>query len=108
MRMLDFGVSPPEVTSVQMYSGPGSGSMMVAASAWDALAAQLSSFAEGYSSVISVLEGDHWAGPAASAMAVAAAPYVRWATTTGAQAEHAAGQARAAAAAFEAAHAAIV
>src|SRR5574337_1534940 len=108
MRMLDFGMSPPEVTSAQMYSGPGSGSMMVAASAWDALAAQLGSFAEGYSSVISTLEGDHWAGPAANAMAAAAAPYVQWATTTGAQAEQAAGKARAAAAAFETAHAAVV
>lgn len=106
--MLDFGAWPPEVTSGQMYSGPGSGSMMVAASAWDGLSAQLASFANGYSSVISGLEGEHWAGPAATAMAAAAAPYVQWATTTGAQAEQAAGQARAAAAAFETAHAAVV
>ncbi|HEU4361601.1 MAG TPA: PPE family protein, partial [Mycobacterium sp.] len=106
--MLDFGAWPPEVTSTQMYSGPGSGSMMVAASAWDGLAAQLGSFANGYSSVISALAGEQWAGPAATAMAAAAAPYVQWATTTGAQAEQAAGQARAAAAAFETAHAAVV
>ncbi|MGH3561153.1 MAG: PPE family protein, partial [Mycobacterium sp.] len=108
MRMLDFGVWPPEVTSAQMYSGPGSGPMMVAAAAWDTLAAQLASFAQGYSSVLASLEGQHWTGPAANAMAAAAAPYVEWATTTAGQAEQVASQARATTAAFETAHATVV
>lgn len=106
--MLDFGVLPPEITSAQMYSGPGSGPLMVAASAWDTLAAHGSSFAQGYSSALSALEGQHWAGPAAAAMAAAAAPYVQWAASTAVKAERAASQLRAAAAAFEAAHAAVV
>lgn len=105
--MLDFGVLPPEVTSTQVYSGPGSGPLMVAASAWDALAAQLISFTQGYSSTISALQGEDWAGPAAAAMADAAAPYAQWAATTGVQAEQTASQLRAAAAAFETAHATI-
>ena len=105
--LLDFGVLPPEVTSTEMYSGPGSGSMMVAASAWDALAAQVSSFGQGYASVIAGLQGESWAGSAAAAMAAAAEPFTQWATATGLQAERAASQLRSAAAAFETAHTAI-
>jgi PPE-repeat protein len=108
MLMLDFGTLPPEVTSARMYAGPGSGPMMAAAAAWDALAVQLDSVSRDYSSVISSLQGENWSGPASVAMADAAAPYAEWATTTGAQAEHAASQARAAAAAYEAAYAATV
>ncbi|UVO12986.1 PPE family protein [Mycobacterium sp. SVM_VP21] len=81
---------------------------MVAASAWDALAAELDSFARGYSSVISALQDEAWTGAAAQAMAAAAAPYAEWAATTAGQAEQAASQARAAAAAYETAHAAVV
>jgi PPE-repeat protein len=81
--------------------------MMAAASAWDTLAGQLSSFARGYSSAVSGLQGQQWAGPAAAAMATAAAPYAQWAASTGVRAEQAASQLRAATAAFETAHAAI-
>jgi|GEM_PF-3455860 len=106
--MFDYAVVPPEITSALVYTGPGSQSLVAAASAWDALAAQLDSYARGYSSVIAGLQGEGWAGPASAAMAAAAAPYAAWATTTGAHAEHAASQARAAAAAYETAHAAVV
>ncbi len=106
--MLDFGALPPEVNSARMYWGPGSGPMMAAASAWDALAAQLDLYAAGYSSALSGLQGENWSGGASIAMAGAAAPYVAWATTTAVQAEQAATQARAAAAAYEAAFAATV
>lgn len=106
--MLDFGLLPPEITSARIYSGPGSEPTMVAASAWDALAAELDSFARGYSAVTSALQDEAWTGPASQAMAAAAAPYAEWATTTAVRAEQAASHARAAAAAFEAAHAAVV
>lgn len=106
--MLDFGILPPEVNSARIYFGPGSGPMMAAASAWDALSWQLDSFAVGYSSTLSELEGHSWSGSSAAAMAAAAAPYVAWATATATLAEQAAGQARAAAAAYEAAFAATV
>jgi PPE-repeat protein len=107
-RMFDFGALPPEVTSAKMYTGPGSGPMMGAAAAWNGLAAELNSFAQGYSSVISALQGESWTGPAATAMAAAATPYAQWAATTAAQAEQAASQARGSAAAYETAHAAVV
>ena len=48
--VLDFGALPPEINSGRMYAGPGSGSMMAAAAAWDGLAAELSSTATGYTS----------------------------------------------------------
>lgn len=106
--MLDFGALPPEINSARMYAGPGSGPMMAAAAAWNAMAGELESFAVGYSSVISGLQGENWSGGASDAMAAAAGPYVTWATTTAAQAEQAASQAQAAAAAYEAAFAATV
>jgi PPE-repeat protein len=91
-----------------MYAGPGSSSLQAAASAWNGLAAELSSAATGYQTVITQLAGDEWLGPASASMAQAAAPYVAWMNTTAAQAEQAAASARAAAAAYEAAHAAVV
>ncbi len=36
---MDFGALPPEINSGRMYSGPGCGSMLAAAAAWDGLAA---------------------------------------------------------------------
>ena len=105
--MLDFGAIPPEINSARMYSGPGSGPMMAAMAAWDALAAQLELYVVGYSSVISDLS-QSWAGGAAMAMAGAAAPYVAWASATMTLAEQSAAQARAAAAAYEMAFAATV
>lgn len=49
---MDFGALPPEVNSVRMYAGPGSAPMVAAASAWNRLAAELSSAATGYETVI--------------------------------------------------------
>ncbi|WP_428339140.1 PPE family protein [Mycobacterium sp.] len=100
----DFGASPPEVNSAKMYAGPGSSSMLFAASAWNGLASELRSQAANYSSIISNLIGEGWQGQASTAMAAAAAPYTAWMKTTAAQAEQTAGQATAAAAAYEAAY----
>jgi PPE-repeat protein len=102
---MDYGTMPPEINSARMYAGPGSGPMLAAASAWDGLSAELSSAASSYTAVISELTEGPWRGPAASSMAAAAAQYVTWVTSAAAQAEQTAGQAQAAAAAFEAAFA---
>ncbi|WP_134427845.1 PPE family protein [Mycobacterium ulcerans] len=99
--MFDFGALPPEINSGRMYTGPGSGPMMAAASAWDTLAAELSSAASGYSSVIAELTSSPWLGPASRSMMSAVAPYVTWLSAAAAQTETAASQARAAAAAYE-------
>jgi PPE-repeat protein len=86
-----------------MYTGPGSGPMMAAASGWDGLAAELGSAATGYTSVIDELTSSPWLGPASRAMMSAVTPYVSWVSAAAAQAEEAASQARAAAAAYESA-----
>ena len=86
--MIDFGVLPPEVNSARMYCGPGSGPMMAVAAAWRAVAAQLEFYASGYSSVLAQLQGHSWSGAASIAMASAATPYIAWATTSAAQADH--------------------
>lgn len=103
--MPDFAALPPEVNSGLMYTGPGSGPMLAAAAAWDALAAELESTAAGYSSVLSGLTGQEWSGPSSAGMATAAAPYVAWLQDTAAQAEQTAAQAKEAAVAYEAAFA---
>ncbi|WIM89481.1 PPE domain-containing protein [Candidatus Mycobacterium wuenschmannii] len=81
---------------------------MAAASAWQAMAGQLESIARGYTAVISGLQGESWSGNASTAMGDAAGPYVAWMATAAAKAEETASQARAAAAAYEAAFAATV
>ncbi|CRH11913.1 PPE family protein [Mycobacterium tuberculosis] len=105
---MDFGALPPEVNSGRMYCGPGSAPMVAAASAWNGLAAELSVAAVGYERVITTLQTEEWLGPASTLMVEAVAPYVAWMRATAIQAEQAASQARAAAAAYETAFAAIV
>jgi PPE-repeat protein len=102
---MDFGAFPPEVNSTRMYAGPGAGSMLAAAAAWDGLAADLHSTESAYGSVISGLAGVSWQGASSASMAAAAAPYMVWMSATAGQAEQVANQARAAASAYEAAFA---
>jgi PPE-repeat protein len=96
-----FELLPPEITSAQIYAGPGSASFMAAAAAWNGVAAEMSSGALGLNQVITQLSGEEWLGPASAAMVSAAQPYLEWMTTTATQAEEAAAQAQSAAAAYE-------
>ncbi|GBE67222.1 PPE family protein [Mycobacterium sp. MFM001] len=98
--VFDFGALPPEINSAKMYAGPGASSMLVAASAWEGLAAELRTQATSYASVVSGLTTEGWRGAASTSMAAAAAPYVAWMNTTAAQAEQTANQVKAAAAAY--------
>lgn len=102
---MDYAALPPEVNSTRMYSGAGATPMTAAATAWNALGAELATTAISYESVISTLTDEEWRGPAAAAMAAAIRPYVAWLNSTAAAAEHAAAQASASAAAYEAAFA---
>jgi PPE-repeat protein len=105
---MDFGALPPEINSGRMYSGPGPGPLLAAAAAWDAVAAELSSTASSYQSVVEGLTIGAWQGPSSASMAAATAPYVAWMSASAVQAEETANQARAAAAAYETAFAATV
>jgi len=103
-----YAAFPPEINSGRMYAGPGSGSMLAAATAWDGLAAELQSTVASYSSVIETLISGPWVGPSSVAMAAAVTPYLSWMQGTAAQAAQASSQATAAASAYETAFAAHV
>jgi PPE-repeat protein len=106
--MLNFGALPPEVNSAKMYAGAGSGSLLAAAAAWNAMAAEMRSAAINYDSVIRSLVSEGWLGPSSAKMSAAIAPYLEWLNTTAVAAEQAGVQASTAAAAYEAAFAATV
>ncbi|HET7073249.1 MAG TPA: PPE family protein [Mycobacterium sp.] len=101
--VLDFAALPPEVNSALMYSGSGSGPMMAAATAWSNLAAELSTTATSWESIVASLTSEQWTGLGSAAAAAASAPYVNWLSTTAAAAEQASAQAASSAAAYEAA-----
>jgi PPE-repeat protein len=105
---MDFSALPPEINSARIYCGPGSGPLLIAAAAWDRLAAELHSSAAAYNSVIAGLTTSGWQGPSSMMMADAIAPYVTWLHHTAAQAEQTSGAARSAAGAYHAAFAATV
>ena len=103
-----FTLFPPEINSALMFAGAGSGPLFMAASAWDALASDLSGAAASFQNVVTGLTDGSWAGPASISMAAAATPYVGWLSAAAGQAETASLQARTAASAFETALAATV
>ncbi|OBI05557.1 hypothetical protein A5679_13305 [Mycobacterium scrofulaceum] len=78
--------------------------MLTAAAAWDVLATQLYAAASAYGLVISDLAA-LWLGPSSIDMETAAAPFVTWISTTADLVEATGTQAKAAAAAYEAAFA---
>ncbi|ATO67763.1 PPE family protein [Mycobacterium avium] len=106
--VLDFAGVPPEITSGLMYAGAGAGPLMAAAAAYNNLAAELTSTATQWESIISLLTTEQWTGAGSAAAAAAAQPIVSWLTTSAAALEQAGAQATASAAAYEAAFAATV
>lgn len=99
---------PPEINSALMYGGAGPGPLLTAASAWEALAADLAAAAASFESVVTGVAAGPWTGPSSVAMVAAATPYLQWLISAAGQAEMAAAQATAAAAAYEAAFMATV
>ncbi|OBB99225.1 PPE family protein [Mycobacterium sp. 852002-40037_SCH5390672] len=91
-----------------MYAGPGPGSLLSAAQAWNALAAELYSTAQSFETVIKGLTGEPWLGPASASMVAAATPYAAWLNAAAASAQQTATQATAAVNAYDAAFAAMV
>jgi PPE-repeat protein len=100
--------SPPEVISGLMYAGSGAGPLMAAAAAYANLAAEVSTTATQWESIMSTLTTGSWTGGGSAAAAAAATPIVSYLTETAASLEQASAQATASAAAYEAAYAATV
>lgn len=90
-----------------MHSGPGAQSLLAAATAWRNVADGLDEAADGFRSVTAKLNCG-WQGTAAIAMTQAATPYLGWLNAAAAKSRQTADRARAAAAAYEEAHAAMV
>lgn len=99
--------APPEVTSTLIHSGPGAGSLIEAAGAWQSLSVELENSVAVYASVLSSLI-ESWDGPSSMAMLQAVQPYLIWLRETAQQAHQIATSAESAAAAFTAVRSAVV
>lgn len=106
--VFDFAAMPPEVTSTLVYTGPGAAPLMAAAASYANLAAEVSSTATQWESIISLLTTESWTGGGSAAAAAAAQPIITYLTETAATLEQASAQATASAAAFEAAYMGVV
>ncbi|MCV7444606.1 PPE family protein [Mycobacterium paraense] len=97
---MDFGTLPPEISSALIHSGPGAGSLIEAAAAWERLGIELEESLPNYSSVLSSMT-ETWQGPSAAATMQAVEPYLAWLSTTAQQCERVGSSMQAVAAAFE-------
>lgn len=95
----DGSVCTPEVTSTLIHTGPGAGSLIEAAAAWQRVAVELENSVSSYASTLSSLI-ESWDGPSAMAMLQSVQPYLLWLRETAQQSAQLANSAEAAATAF--------
>lgn len=100
-------LAPPEVTSTLIHTGPGAGSLIEAAGAWQRLAVELENSVSTYASTLSSLI-ESWDGPSAMAMLQSIQPYLLWLRETAQQSAQMATSAQAAASAFTAVRSTVV